>query len=136
MLPFPGLYDPMTASDVYPLLNIFETAVTTSPSAMVDACRLEMGQDSESAKLLAVLDNISATMHGTRGPSAWRSTSFPGRCSTMCTPATRWAVRPHWSGRTKTARVLSTGRMFDGLISHLGPVDGNQTQARGSQLGA
>ena len=43
-IPFPGLYDPMMAGDVSPLLNAFEAAaVTGSPCPMVDSFRVKMG---------------------------------------------------------------------------------------------
>jgi nucleoside-diphosphate-sugar epimerase len=56
-VPFPGLYDPATAGDVSPLLNAFETAaLAQSPCPMINAFRLEMAQDTVSAKLLAALE--------------------------------------------------------------------------------
>jgi nucleoside-diphosphate-sugar epimerase len=58
-VPFPGLYDPMTAGDVSPLLNAFEAAAgTSSPCPLVDAFRLEMTSSPPPVKLLAALDEI------------------------------------------------------------------------------
>ncbi len=58
-VPFPGLYDPMTAGDVSPLMNAFEAAVGTSaPCPLVDAFRLEMAANPRPAKLLAALGEI------------------------------------------------------------------------------
>jgi hypothetical protein len=58
-VPFPGLYDPMTAGEVSPLLNAFEAAARTSaPCPMVDAFRLEMAASPQPAKLLSALDEI------------------------------------------------------------------------------
>jgi nucleoside-diphosphate-sugar epimerase len=58
-VPFPGLYDPMTAGDVSPLLNAFEAAAgTSSPCPMVDAFRLEMAASPRPAKLLEAIDEI------------------------------------------------------------------------------
>ena len=58
-VPFPGLYDPMTAGDVSPLLNAFEAAAgSSSPCPMVDAFRLEMAPSPQPVKLLAALDEI------------------------------------------------------------------------------
>jgi FlaA1/EpsC-like NDP-sugar epimerase len=58
-VPFPGLYDPVTAGDVSPLLNAFEAAAgTSSPCPMVDAFRLEMAPNPQPVKLLAALDEI------------------------------------------------------------------------------
>ncbi|MGH3068409.1 MAG: polysaccharide biosynthesis protein [Streptosporangiaceae bacterium] len=56
---FPGLYDPMTAGDVSPLLNAFEAAAgTPAPCPLVDAFRLEMAASPQPAKLLSALDEI------------------------------------------------------------------------------
>jgi nucleoside-diphosphate-sugar epimerase len=58
-VPFPGLYDPVTAGDVSALLNAFEAAASTSaPCPMVDAFRLEMAANLQPAKLLGALDEI------------------------------------------------------------------------------
>jgi len=55
--PFPGLYDPLTAGDVSPLLNAFEAAcITSSPASMTDATRLEFAPDPRLAKQLAALE--------------------------------------------------------------------------------
>ncbi|MGH3167741.1 MAG: polysaccharide biosynthesis protein [Trebonia sp.] len=55
-IPFPGLYDPMTAGDVSPLMNVFETAAATdSPSPQVDAFRLELACDERPRGLLGTL---------------------------------------------------------------------------------
>ena len=53
---FPGLYDPLTAGDVSPLLSALEAAATThSPSAMTDSFRLGFAPDQRLAKQLAAL---------------------------------------------------------------------------------
>lgn len=58
-VPFPGLYDPLTAGDVSPLLNAFETAAMTGSSCpMVDAFRLDMVADPVSPKLLSALETV------------------------------------------------------------------------------
>jgi hypothetical protein len=55
-MPFPGLYDPMTAGDVSPLMNAFETAAATdSPSPQVDAFRLELASGHKPRALLDAL---------------------------------------------------------------------------------
>ncbi len=60
-VPFPGLYDPVTAGDVSALLNAFEAAAgTPAPCPMVDAFRLEMAANPRPAKLLSALDEICA----------------------------------------------------------------------------
>jgi nucleoside-diphosphate-sugar epimerase len=58
-VPFPGLYDPLTAGDVSPLLNAFETAAGVgSPCPMVDAFRVDMAPEPRAAKLLAALAEV------------------------------------------------------------------------------
>ena len=58
-IPFPGLYDPMTAGDVSPLLNAFEACtVTDSPCPLVDAFRVEMGPEPRAGKLLTALAEV------------------------------------------------------------------------------
>lgn len=60
-IPFPGLYDPLTAGEVSPLLNAFEAArVTEAPCHMVDAFPLEMRPDPQPVKLLAALEDACA----------------------------------------------------------------------------
>jgi len=58
-VPFPGLYDPLTAGDVSPLLNAFETAaVVGSPCPMVDSFRVDMAPEPRAAKLLTALTEV------------------------------------------------------------------------------
>ena len=55
-IPFPWLYDPMTAADVGPLLNTFEAgAVVDSPCPMLDAFRLDFAPEPRAVKLLTTL---------------------------------------------------------------------------------
>ena len=55
-IPFPWLYDPMTAADVGPLLNAFEAgAVVDSPCPMLDAFRVDFPPEPRAAKLLTAL---------------------------------------------------------------------------------
>jgi FlaA1/EpsC-like NDP-sugar epimerase len=62
--PFPGLYDPLTAGDVSPLLNAFEAASPAgSPSDMVDAARLAFAPDPRLHKHLAALEEDCARTH-------------------------------------------------------------------------
>jgi hypothetical protein len=69
-VPFPGLYDPMTAGDVSPLMNVFETAAATdSPSPEVDAFRLELAGDCKPRALLA---GLSAACDRTSEPTHLR----------------------------------------------------------------
>ena len=63
-IPFPGLYDPMTAGDVSPLLNAFEAgAVTASPCPMVDAFRLDMAPNRGRSSCCPPLDEICDRTH-------------------------------------------------------------------------
>ncbi|HEV3383147.1 MAG TPA: polysaccharide biosynthesis protein [Trebonia sp.] len=69
-VPFPALYDPVTAGDVSPLMNLFETAAATdSPAPQVDAFRLELARDHRLSALLAAL---AAQCDRTRAPAALR----------------------------------------------------------------
>ena len=58
-IPFPGLYDPMTAGDVSPLLNAFEAAAGVgSPCPMVDGFRVDMAPEPRATKLLSALAEV------------------------------------------------------------------------------
>lgn len=61
---FPGLYDPLTAGDVSPLLNAFEAASPAgSPSDMVDAARLAFAPERRLHKHLKALEEDCALAH-------------------------------------------------------------------------
>ena len=77
-VPFPGLYDPMTAGDVSPLLNAFEAgAVVGSPCPMVDVFRVDMAPEPRAVKLLAALAGVCdrtqdpATVRGALNELSW-----------------------------------------------------------------
>jgi nucleoside-diphosphate-sugar epimerase len=58
-IPFPGLYDPLTAGDVSPLLNAFEAAaVVDPPCPMIDAFRVDMAPEPRAVKLLSALAEV------------------------------------------------------------------------------
>jgi FlaA1/EpsC-like NDP-sugar epimerase len=58
-IPFPGLYDPMTAGDVSPLLNAYEAeGVADSPCPRVNAFGVEMAAEPRAAKMLAALTEV------------------------------------------------------------------------------
>jgi nucleoside-diphosphate-sugar epimerase len=58
-IPFPGLYDPLTAGDVSPLLNAFEArSAVESPCPMVDAFRVDMAPEPRAGKLLNALAEV------------------------------------------------------------------------------
>ena len=60
-VPFPGLYDPMTAGDVSPLLNAYETAAAVPPTVPgADAAQLEFAADPRLHKMLSALDDSCA----------------------------------------------------------------------------
>lgn len=60
-VPFPGLYDPMTAGDVSPLLNAYETAAAVPPTAPgANAARLEFATDLRLHQMLSALDDSCA----------------------------------------------------------------------------
>jgi hypothetical protein len=57
-VPFPGLYDPATASDVSSLLNAFETAAAVaSRCPLVDSFQLTMAPEPTPPKLLTALES-------------------------------------------------------------------------------
>ncbi len=77
-IPFPGLYDPMTAGDVSPLLNAFEAgALVGSPCPMVNGFRVDMAPEPRAAKLLAELAEVCdrtqdpATVRGALNDLSW-----------------------------------------------------------------
>ena len=77
-IPFPGLYDPMTAGDVSPLFNAFEAgAVVGSPCPMVDGFRVDMAPEPRAVKLLTSLADVCdrtedpATVRGALNELSW-----------------------------------------------------------------
>jgi nucleoside-diphosphate-sugar epimerase len=77
-IPFPGLYDPMTAGDVSPLLNAFEAgAIVGAPCPMVDAFRVDMAPEPRAVKLLSSLAEVCdrtqdpATVRGALNELSW-----------------------------------------------------------------
>jgi nucleoside-diphosphate-sugar epimerase len=77
-IPFPGLYDPMTAGDVSPLLNAFEAgAAVDAPCPMVDGFRVNMAPEPRAAKLLTELAEVCdrtqdpATVRGALNDLSW-----------------------------------------------------------------
>lgn len=55
-VPFPGLYDPLTAGDVSPLMNAFEAGAVLAPTAGVDTFRLAFEPDPRLGKLVSALE--------------------------------------------------------------------------------
>jgi NAD(P)-dependent dehydrogenase (short-subunit alcohol dehydrogenase family) len=71
-VPFPGLYDPVTAGDVSPLVSAFEAcATTTAPCAAVDTFGLRFAPDPRLWKLVSALE---ACCDRTRDPVLLRGT--------------------------------------------------------------
>lgn len=69
-IPFPGLYDPLTAGEVSPLLSAFEAATAEPmPGGMVDAFPLAVTPGLE---LDQRLQELSDACHGTEDPAALR----------------------------------------------------------------
>jgi len=63
-VPFPGLYDPLTAGDVSPLLNAYEAAAAVRPAAgWADGFRLQFASDARLHKMLSRLDGTCARAH-------------------------------------------------------------------------
>jgi hypothetical protein len=70
-IPFPGLYDPLTAGEVSPLLSAFEAATAEPmPGAMVDAFPLAVTPGPE---LDGRLQDLDAACRGTENPAVLRS---------------------------------------------------------------
>jgi nucleoside-diphosphate-sugar epimerase len=70
-IPFPGLYDPMSAGDISPLVNAYEAAASTAAtSAAVDAVALAFAADPRLGKLLTALEQCCDK---TRDPVLLRS---------------------------------------------------------------
>jgi nucleoside-diphosphate-sugar epimerase len=60
-VPFPGLYDPLTAGDVSPLLSVFEAArIEPSPCPATDAFALEIASVPALDERLQALDDVCA----------------------------------------------------------------------------
>jgi len=58
-IPFPGLYDPVTAGDVSPLLNAFEAGtIVDSRCPMTDAFRVAMAPEPRATKMLNALAEV------------------------------------------------------------------------------
>ena len=77
-IPFPGLYDLMTADDVSPLFNAFKAgAVVGSPCPMVDGFRMDMAPEPRAMKLLTALAEACdqtedpATVRGALNELSW-----------------------------------------------------------------
>ena len=69
-LAFPGLYDPMTAGDVSPLMNAFEaSAAVDSPCPATDTFRMDMAAEPRAVKMLNTLVDIC---NGTQNPEIVR----------------------------------------------------------------
>jgi nucleoside-diphosphate-sugar epimerase len=63
-VPFHGLYDPMTAGDVSPLLNAFEAAAgVTAPCPGVDTCGLRFASDPRLTGMLSMIDESCVRTH-------------------------------------------------------------------------
>jgi nucleoside-diphosphate-sugar epimerase len=71
-MPFPGLYDPMTAGDVSPLINAFEVGtLVDSGCPMTDAFRAAMAPEPRAVKMLNALAEVCDR---TRDPDVVRGT--------------------------------------------------------------
>jgi hypothetical protein len=71
-MPFPGLYDPMTAGEVSPLINAFEVGtLVDSGCPMTDAFRAAMAPEPRAVKMLNALAEVCDR---TRDPDVVRGT--------------------------------------------------------------
>jgi nucleoside-diphosphate-sugar epimerase len=126
-IPFPGLYDPVTAGDVSPLLNAFEAgAVVESPCPIVDAFRVDMAPEPRAVKLLTALAEVCdrsqdpATVRGALNELSWSLLD----CTLRAAPRralTRSAAMAHQHSRTLGA---DHRRILEAIEDHADPDPG------------
>ena len=105
-MPFPGLYDPLTAGDVSPLLSAFEAARCERPPGLAaDAFPLDIAARPGAGRAAAALEDVCArTRESGRGPGragrpVWSllDATLGGRPAGRW-PAPRGLTYPHRSG--------------------------------------
>jgi len=113
-VPFPCLYDPLTAGDVSPLLSAFEAASTTnSPSPMTDSFRLSFAPDRRLAEQLAALEGDCASPLGEPRLKERLNDLSWSLLDAGLRRAPRWALercagqaRRHWDTMTSSHRRM------------------------------
>jgi nucleoside-diphosphate-sugar epimerase len=131
-IPFPGLYDPLTAGDVSPLLNAFEAgAGVDSPCPMVDAFRVEMAQEPGAVKLLGALAGVcdrTEDPNAVRGALNELSWSLLD-ASLSAAPGRALARAAAMAQRHRESLGADHRRVLEAIMDHASP-DASLTTAR------
>ena len=122
---FPGLYDPMTAGDVSPLLNAFEAgAVVGSPCPMVNAFRVDMAPEPRAVKLLTALAEVCdrtqdpATVRGALNELSWSLLD----CTLRAAPHTALMRSAAMAKRHSDSLGADHRRILEAIEDHADPV--------------
>jgi len=120
-IPFPGLYDPMTAGDVSPLLNAFEAgAIVGSPCPMVDAFRVDMAAEPRAMKLLSALAEVCdrtqdpATVRGALNELSWSMLD----CTLRAAPPKALMRSAAMAGRHSASLGADHRRILEAIEDH------------------
>ncbi|MBV9094179.1 MAG: polysaccharide biosynthesis protein [Streptosporangiaceae bacterium] len=131
-IPFPGLYDPMTAGEVSPLLNAFEAAsVVESACPMVDAFRLQMAPEPTAVKMLSALAEVCERTHD---PAVVRGTldelSWALLDATLAAAPRRALTRAAaLAGRHDDSLCADHRRVLEAIRDHADPGDAGHPAA-------
>lgn len=124
-IPFPGLYDPMTAGDVSPLLNAFEAgALVGSPCPMVNGFRVDMAPEPRAAKLLAELAEVCdrtqdpATVRGALNDLSWSLLD----CTLRAAPCQALMRSAAMAKRHSNSLGADHRRILEAIEDHANPV--------------
>ena len=123
-IPFPGLYNPVTAGDVSPLLNAFEAgAVVGSPCPMVDSFRVDMAPEPRAVKLLNAVAEVCdrtqepATVRCALNELSWSLLDCTLRAA-PCQALTRSAAMAH---RHSASLGADHRRILQAIEDHANP---------------
>jgi len=126
-IPFPGLYDPMTAGDVSPLLNALEAgAVVGSPCPMVDGFRMDMAPEPRAAKLLTALAEVCdrtedpATVRGALNELSWSMLD----CTLRAAPGQALMRSAAMAQRRSDSLGADHRRILEAIEDHANPAAG------------
>ena len=124
-IPFPGLYDPMTAGDVSPLLNAFEAgALVGSPCPMVNGFRVDMAPEPRAAKLLTELAEACdrtqdpATVRGALNDLSWSLLD----CTLRAAPCQALMRSAAMAKRHSNSLGADHRRILEAIEDHANPV--------------
>ena len=123
-IPFPWLYDPMTAADVGPLLNTFEArAVVDSPCPMLDAFRVDFAPEPRAVKLLTTLAEACDrtqdpdVVHGVLNELSWTLLD----CTLRAAPREALARAAAMAQRHSDSLCAHHRRVLDAVRDHADP---------------